>query len=205
MDKKDEASSTWKSIQKLAGKSDSKTLDSNTLLASMGIDSDMAKLIEEQAVNAAIEDVKVRVNFKNTSPNPDPSHKYLDDSGMDLRANLENPMEIPPWERAMIPTGLYFELPESYEIQVRPRSGLAANHGITVLNTPGTVDRGFNGQIVVILINLSNQPFKVNNGDRIAQAVISPVISGRWCKLIRKNTLSNTSRGDGGFGSTGIE
>jgi len=205
MDNKEEASNTWKSIEKLAGKSDSKTLDTNTLLASMGVDADMANLIEEQAVNAAIEDVKVRVNFKNISPNPDPSHKYLDDSGMDLRANLENSTEISPWERAMIPTGLYFELPESYEIQVRPRSGLAAKHGITVLNTPGTVDRGYNGEIVVILINLSNEPFMVNNGDRIAQAVISPVISGRWCKLTRKNILSNTSRGDGGFGSTGIE
>lgn len=205
MDKEGRTNNTWKSIQKLAGKRGSKTIDSDTLLASMGIDAGMAKLIEEQAVNAAMEDVKVRVNFKNVSSNPDPKHKYLDDSGMDLRANIETTVEIPPLERAMVPTGLYFELPESYEIQVRPRSGLAAKHGITVLNTPGTVDRGYNGEIVVILVNLSNQPFIINNGDRIAQAVISPVISGRWCKLTKKNTLSNTSRGDGGFGSTGIE
>jgi len=199
------ASNTWKSIKKLVGDSDSKTLDSNVLLAGMGIDSDMAQLIEDQAVNAAIEDVKVKVSFKNTSTNPDPSHKYLDDSGMDLRANLTSSIEISPWERAMVPTGLHFELPESYEIQVRPRSGLAAKNGITVLNTPGTVDRGYSGEIIVILVNLSNQPFKINNGDRIAQAVISPVISGRWCKLTKKNTLTNTNRGDGGFGSTGIK
>ena len=124
---------------------------------------------------------------------------------MDLRANLTSSIEISPWERAMVPTGLHFELPESYEIQVRPRSGLAAKNGITVLNTPGTVDRGYSGEIIVILVNLSNQPFKINNGDRIAQAVISPVISGRWCKLTKKNTLTNTNRGDGGFGSTGIK
>ena len=90
------------------------------------------------------------------------------------------------------------------EIQVRPRSGLAAKNGITVLNTPGTVDRGYSGEIKVILINLGKDTFIVNHGDRIAQAVISPVISGRWCTLTKKNKLSNTKRSDGGFGSTGI-
>tara|TARA_R110000765_G_scaffold78397_2_gene154058 strand:+ start:7874 stop:8491 length:618 start_codon:yes stop_codon:yes gene_type:complete len=205
MDRGSKESNTWKSIQKLSGEPGSKTMDSNILLAGMGIDADMAQLIEDQAVNAAMEDVKVKVNFKNVSSNPDPTHKYLDDSGMDLRANLQDELVIAPWERGMVPTGLSFELPESYEIQVRPRSGLAAKKGITVLNTPGTVDRGYNGEIIVILVNLSNQPFTIKNGDRIAQAVISPVISGRWCKLTKKNTLSNTNRGDGGFGSTGIE
>ncbi len=105
----------------------------------------------------------------------------------------------------MVPTGIHFELPESYEIQVRPRSGLAAKNGISVLNTPGTVDRGYSGEIKIILINLSNENFIVKNGDRVAQAVVSPVISGRWAKLNKLNNLDNTLRGDGGFGSTGVK
>ena len=103
-----------------------------------------------------------------------------------------------------MPTGIHFELPESMEIQVRPRSGLAIKNGITVLNTPGTVDRGYSGEIKVILINLSKESFRINHGDRIAQAVISPVISGRWSKLIKVDSLNDSDRGDGGFGSTGI-
>ena len=90
------------------------------------------------------------------------------------------------------------------EIQVRPRSGLAAKNGITVLNTPGTVDRGYTGEIKVILVNLGKEDFKISHGDRIAQAVVSPVISGRWCRLNKKNKLNETNRSDGGFGSTGI-
>ena len=205
MDRGSKESNTWKSIQKLSGEPGSKTMDSNILLAGMGIDADMAQLIEDQAVNAAMEDVKVKVNFKNVSSNPDPTHKYLDDSGMDLRANLKQVMVVGPGERVLVPTGIHFELPESMEIQVRPRSGLAIKHGITVLNTPGTVDRGYNGEIKIILINLSKTNFTINHGDRVAQAVISPVIAGRWSKLIKIESLESTERGDGAFGSSGIK
>jgi dUTP pyrophosphatase len=124
---------------------------------------------------------------------------------MDLRANLKESITIKSLERALIPTGIHFELPESVEVQVRPRSGLAIKSGITVLNTPGTVDRGYNGEIKIILMNLSNEDFVINHGDRIAQAVVSPVISGRWTKLLKVNNLTQTQRGKGGFGSTGIQ
>jgi len=173
-------------------------------LQMMGVDKSMLGDLEEELVNAAKEELKPRVKYVNTSTNPDLEYKYLDDSGIDLRADLENPIKIKSLERVLVPTGISFELPESYEIQVRPRSGLAIKNGITVLNTPGTVDRGYSGEIKVILINLSKDTFTINHGDRIAQAVVSSVISGRWCNLIKTNMLEKTDRGDGGFGSTGI-
>jgi len=199
----DKNSNTWKEIMSLA-KNDPKKMDDTTILKGVGLDDDTIKKIEEDSFNAAKEELKVQVNFINKSSNEDPKHKYLDDSGMDLRANLDNNIIIKSGEIKLIPTGLHFELPESMEIQVRPRSGLAAKNGITVLNTPGTVDRGYTGEIKVILINLGKDDFKVGHGDRIAQAVVSPVISGRWCKLNKKNKLGETNRNDGGFGSTGI-
>ena len=155
-------------------------------------------------MDAAKEELKPKIKYVNTSTNPDLEYKYLDDSGIDLRADLENPINLRSLERVLVPTGISFELPESYEIQVRPRSGLASKNGITVLNTPGTVDRGYSGEIKVILINLSKETFTINHGDRVAQAVVAPVISGRWCNLIKTNMLEKTARGNGGFGSTGI-
>ena len=125
------------------------------------------------------------------------------DDGM-IKKLEEASLIIKPSERVLVPTGIHFELPESMEIQVRPRSGLAIKNGVTVLNTPGTVDRGYNGEIKVILINLSKENFTVNHGDRVAQAVISPVVSGRWAKIIKVDSLSDSDRSDGGFGSTGI-
>ena len=165
----------------------------------------MLETLEGQVLDSAKEKLKVRVGFTNNSDNEDPSHKYIDDSGMDVRANLESPVTINPSEIKLVPTGLHFDLPESMEIQIRPRSGLAAKNGITVLNTPGTVDRGYSGEIKIILINLSNENFTITHGDRIAQAVVSPVISGRWANLIKVDNLTKTDRGSGGFGSTGIE
>lgn len=185
-------------------KNNPKQMDDSSMLRSLGLDEETMNKIEEDTLESAKEQIKVRVSFMNTSSNEDPKHKYIDDSGMDLRANLEEPISIKPSEIKLIPTGLHFELPESMEIQVRPRSGLAAKNGITVLNTPGTVDRGYSGEIKVILINLGKDSFLVSHGDRIAQAVISPVISGRWCILTKKDKLANTKRSDGGFGSTGI-
>jgi dUTP pyrophosphatase len=199
----DKNSNTWREIMDLS-KNNPKQMDDSSMLRSLGLDEDTMNKIEEDTLESAKEQIKVKVSFMNTSSNEDPKHKYIDDSGMDLRANLEEPISIKPSEIKLIPTGLHFELPESMEIQVRPRSGLAAKNGITVLNTPGTVDRGYSGEIKVILINLGKDSFLVSHGDRIAQAVISPVISGRWCILTKKDKLANTKRSDGGFGSTGI-
>ena len=200
MDKK--KSSTW---EKIMGQSETEPIDDGLILKQLGVDSKMLVDLQESAVESAKEKLKVKVNFLNKSSNPDPSYKYVDDSGFDLRANLEEDVVLKPLERQLIPTGIHFELPESYEIQVRPRSGLAVKNGISVVNTPGTVDRGYSGEIKIILINLSNENFTVKNGDRVAQAVVSPVISGRWAKLTKLNNLDKTLRGDGGFGSTGVK
>lgn len=149
---------------------------------------------------------KINFNFKNESNNPDPEYATAGSSGFDLRANLTEPVTIKPHSIKIIPTGLYFEIPENFEIQVRPRSGLAAKNGVTVLNTPGTVDADYRGEVKVILINHSDVEFFVNHGDRIAQAVIASVIGKNVIKLNKVNKISeNTERGSGGFGSTGIK
>ena len=121
-------------------------------------------------------------------------------AGMDLRAFVESDITIPPLGRARIPTGLFVEVPDGYEAQVRPRSGLAFNNGVTVLNSPGTIDSDYRGEVGVILINLGAEPFTVKNGDRIAQMVISPVVR---VLVSEAEFLSQTKRGSGGFGSTG--
>lgn len=200
---KDKLSNTWAKIKNLSG-NNGNSMDDDKMLAHLGVDSKMLEELEAQAVTSAMEGVKPIIKYQNNSTNKDLSYKYIDDSGMDLRANLKNSLILKPSERILVPTGIHFELPESMEIQVRPRSGLAIKNGITVLNTPGTVDRGYSGEIKVILINLSKESFRINHGDRIAQAVISPVISGRWSKLIKVDSLNDSDRGDGGFGSTGI-
>jgi dUTP pyrophosphatase len=198
----EEDNNTWKRIKSMV---DSENGISDVLILSqMGLDKGALEELERRTVESAMDSIKVRVKFTNNSDNLDPTHKYLDDSGMDLRANLpDGDMTISCGKVQLVPTGLHFELPESMEIQVRPRSGLAVKHGVTVLNTPGTVDRGYTGEVKVILINHGESDFNIKHGDRIAQAVISPVISGRWCKLIKSDTLSDTDRSEGGFGSTG--
>ena len=129
-----------------------------------------------------------------------PEYKTSGAAGADLCALLDAPLTIPAGRSAMVPTGLFFEIPEGYEVQVRPRSGLAAKNGITVLNTPGTIDSDYRGEIKVILINLGGEDFIVNNGDRIAQIVAAPVTTGIF-ELV--DSLDETERGSGGFGSTG--
>lgn len=129
-----------------------------------------------------------------------PSYETVGSAGADIRAFLSESVTIKPLERAMISTGLKFEIPLGYEMQIRPRSGLAAKNGVTVLNTPGTIDSDYRGEVKIILINLGSEDFVVNNGDRIAQAVIAPVTQGVFSIA---NELSSTSRGEGGFGSTG--
>jgi dUTP pyrophosphatase len=166
---------------------------------------DFNKEFNSQIPLSVAEQFKFKINFKNESTNPDPEYATAGSSGFDLRANLEDiPMKIYQGERAMVPTGLFFELPENFEIQVRPRSGLAAKNGVTVLNTPGTVDADYRGEIKVILINLGEQPFEIFHGDRIAQGVVASVTAKNIIKLKRVTEISeNTERGTGGFGSTG--
>lgn len=130
-----------------------------------------------------------------------PEYKTSGAAGADLCALVDSPITIPSGMFAMVPTGLFFEIPEGYEVQIRPRSGLAANYGVTILNTPGTIDSDYRGEIKVILINLGAVDFTVNSGDRIAQMVIAPVTQADF-KLA--DNLSETERGAGGFGSTGI-
>jgi dUTP pyrophosphatase len=144
----------------------------------------------------------MKVKVVNHSDNSLPAYETIHASGMDLRAHLDAPVTIGPMERRLIPTGLFIELPEGYEAQVRPRSGLAVKHGITVLNSPGTIDADYRGEICVILINLSQQPFIVNKGDRIAQLVVAGFKRAEW-ELCGK--LNVSGRGEGGFGHTGKE
>jgi dUTP pyrophosphatase len=136
----------------------------------------------------------------NRSPNPLPGYATPGSSGMDIRAWLELPITLQSLERTLIPTGLFVELPEGYEIQIRPRSGLAVKQGITCLNTPGTIDADYRGEIKVILINLSNEPQTILNGDRIAQMVFQKVEKISWQPV---NEINETDRGSGGFGHTG--
>jgi len=142
----------------------------------------------------------MKVKIVNRSAYPAPSYATVNSAGVDLRAAIEQPLTLAPLERAMVPTGLYMALPEGTEAQVRPRSGLAAKHGISVLNSPGTIDADYRGEIKVILVNLSNQDFVVNPGERIAQMVIARYEKVEWEEV---ETLDATERGTGGFGSTG--
>jgi dUTP pyrophosphatase len=142
----------------------------------------------------------VKVNIINKSKHSLPAYETNLSAGMDLRANLSEPIILQPMQRALIPTGLYIELPSGTEAQIRPRSGLAFKNGITVLNSPGTIDADYRGEIKVVLINLGDKDFKINNGDRIAQMVVAPVVQ---CNFEVVKELSSTVRGEGGFGSTG--
>ena len=130
-----------------------------------------------------------------------PQYATPQSAGVDLRANLDNPIVIEPLARALVPTGLFIALPAGVEAQVRPRSGLAIKHGITVLNSPGTIDADYRGEICVILVNLSNEPFTVNDGERIAQMVIARHEQAEWQPT---DSLDETERGAGGFGHSGI-
>lgn len=142
----------------------------------------------------------MRVRVINKSRHPLPDYATPLSAGMDIRANLTEPVTLNPLERKLIPTGLYIALPEGYEAQMRPRSGLALKHGITLLNTPGTIDADYRGEIGVILVNFSNEPFTVNDGERICQMVIARHDRAEWIPV---ETLDETERGAGGFGHTG--
>lgn len=142
----------------------------------------------------------MKIQIINKSAHDLPQYATLLSAGMDLRANLTSPITLAPLERCMVPTGLFIALPEGYEAQVRPRSGLALKKGITVLNSPGTIDADYRGEICVILVNLSNEPFVIENGERIAQMVIARHEQAEWVEV---DVLDQTERGTGGFGHTG--
>ncbi len=144
----------------------------------------------------------MNIKIINKSNHDLPNYETIASAGMDLRANIKTSMALKPLGRAVIKTGLFIELPIGYEAQVRPRSGLAAKKGITVLNAPGTIDADYRGEIGVILVNLSNDDFIIENGERVAQLVIAKHERAEWIEV---ETLSETSRGEGGFGSTGAK
>jgi dUTP pyrophosphatase len=142
----------------------------------------------------------VQIKVINQSPNPVPGYATEGAAGMDIRAHMDGPMLLKPLQRELVPTGLFMEIPEGFEVQIRPRSGLALNHGITCLNTPGTIDSDYRGEIKIILINLSGEAQSIYPGDRIAQMVVQRV---ERAQLVSVTQLTETERSNGGFGSTG--
>ena len=144
----------------------------------------------------------VKVKIVNKGRQQLPAYATSQSAGMDLRANIETSVELQPLERRLIPTGLFMALPEGFEAQVRPRSGLALKHGITVLNTPGTIDADYRGEVGVVLVNLSNTPFTIEPGERIAQMVIAKY---EQAELVEVEELDETERGAGGYGHTGLQ
>jgi len=153
--------------------------------------------------NSVDNDFKIEIKYINNSDNENPIYAKEGDSGFDLRANEGG--ELKPLERRLVGTGLFFELPNGYELQIRPRSGLAYKNGITVLNTPGTVDTGYRGEIKVLLVNISNDTFTWEKGERIAQGVVASRVGGEFGELIRVYEINESERGSGGFGSTGVK
>ena len=146
--------------------------------------------------------MSIQVSVINRSHHPLPQYATPLSAGMDLRANLETPITIQPGQRLLVPTGLYIALPEGYEAQIRPRSGPAIKHGITVLNSPGTIDADYRGEINIILVNLSEKPFTIEDGERIAQMVVARHDRAEW---VETTVLDETQRGSGGFGHTGTK
>jgi dUTP pyrophosphatase len=143
-----------------------------------------------------------KIKIVNQSDNPLPQYETVGSVGMDMRASLKEPIMLKPLQRALIPTGLFIELPDGYEAQIRPRSGLALKKGISVLNAPGTIDSDYRGEIKILMINLSNESTVINTGERIAQMVINKI---ERIEFLEADELNETERGDGGFGHTGVK
>ena len=183
-----------KDLQKSMGGMDLN--DPQKLLDSLNLDMDK---LNQAFVEQATPKTVLKYSYK--SVNKEPEYVYPTDSGFDLRANKK--VTLGPLERDLVPTGLYLEIPQGYEVQVRPKSGLSINKGLSVVNTPGTVDEGYTGEIQVILINLSNETHTIEIGDKIAQAVLTPVMAGKYVNLQRVLNVDDKDRGDNGFGSTG--
>ena len=201
-DKIKEIKNQMKMLKDLQGKfNDVDMSNPQAMLESMGIDvDDLQKQFDSES--QSIVDTKVPLRFINDSENENPEYAYQSDSGFDLRSSED--IWIHPNDRNLIPTGMRFDIPEGYEIQVRSKSGLALNHGLMVLNSPGTVDSGYQGEIKVIMFNTTNQKVKIEKGQKMAQAVLCPVVSGKWVDLIRVETINDKDRNSNGFGSTGL-
>jgi dUTP pyrophosphatase len=172
-------------------------VDYNAIMETLGLDiPELEKEIQEYIPT-------IDLSYKKTKENAvDPKYAYISDSGFDLYSTED--IWIHSLDRQLVSTGLHFDIPEGYEIQVRSKSGLALKQGLMVLNSPGTVDQGYLGEIQIILFNTTREKVKIEKGQKIAQAVLCPVVSGKWVKLIEKNDLGNKDRNDNGFGSTGI-
>jgi len=172
-------------------------IDYNAIMDEYGLD--LEKLEKEMGVYQP----KMKVRYSTSNKDfTEPKYAYPTDSGFDLHSTEE--MYIEPFDRVLVPTGLHFDIPDGYEIQVRSKSGLALKQGLMVLNSPGTVDQGYTGEIKVIIFNTTKNTIKIEKGQKIAQAVFSPVVSGKWLSLIQVNNIEDKDRSDKGFGSTGI-
>lgn len=193
---------SMKMLKELQGKlSNIDMSDPQSMLDSMGIDvNDIENQFNQQ--DNSIMDQKVPLKYINDSENTGPEYAYESDSGFDLRSTEE--IWVQANNRKLIPTGLRFDIPLGYEIQVRSKSGLALNQGLMVLNSPGTVDSGYQGEIKVIIFNTTNERIKIEKGQKIAQAVLCPVLCGKWVDLIKVDNIDEKDRNDNGFGSTGI-
>jgi len=186
-----------KTLKDLQGSLDNlDTTSPDKMMESMGIDMEQLNKDFMSSYNH-----KVKLHYTFDSENKTPEYAYPTDSGFDLRSNID--LELMPFGRELVPTGLYLSIPEGYEIQVRPKSGLAIKKGLSVLNTPGTVDQGYTGEIKVIIIKMSNDFQTIKKGDKIAQAVLCPVVSGKHVELIKQDKIKDNDRGSNGFGSTG--
>ena len=190
-----------KTIKELQSKIEGMDMnDPKSMLESMGIDFEE---MENTFVNYKPDQQKIKVSYsKSNESAKTPEYAYPTDSGFDLYSTEE--VYIDSLDRKLIPTGLHFDIPENYEIQVRSKSGLALKQGLMVLNSPGTIDQGYTGELQVIIFNTSKETVKIEKGQKIAQAVISPVLSGKWVNLVKVEDLKEKDRNDNGFGSTGL-
>lgn len=180
-------------IQKLLGEDN----NPENLFNNLGLDmEELEKFYTENVYS------KILLEYVNESENSEPEYAYQSDSGFDLRSSEE--VWIFAGDRKLVPTGLRFDIPEGYEIQVRSKSGLALNKGLMVLNSPGTVDSGYQGEVKVILFNTSKENIKIEKGQKIAQAVLAPVVSGKWIDLVKVEEIKEKDRNNNGFGSTGL-
>lgn len=168
------------------------------MLASLGVSEDDLNSYFEDSLTK-----KVSLKYINGSDNKDPEYAYESDSGFDLRSSQE--LEILPFGRNLVPTGIRLDIPDGYEIQVRSKSGLALNQGLMVLNSPGTVDSGYQGEVKVIIFNTTNEVVKIEKGQKVAQAVLCPVVNGKWVNLTKISEIEKKDRNDNGFGSTGLK
>jgi len=193
---------SMKMLKELQGKlSNIDMSDPQSMLDSMGIDVNDIENQFNQPVDSIV-DQKVPVKYINDSENQNPEYAYESDSGFDLRSTEE--VWVQANNRKLIPTGLRFDIPLGYEIQVRSKSGLALNQGLMVLNSPGTVDSGYQGEIKVIIFNTTTERIKIEKGQKIAQAVLCPVLCGKWVDLIKVDNIDEKDRNDNAFGSTGL-